>query len=52
MKKNKLISFYSENEQVNKKTLQEEALLVITIWISCKSINQRNLCTVYGAFFL
>ena len=40
MKKNKLIDFYSENEQVNKKTLQEEALLDTIICILCKSINQ------------
>ena len=40
MKKNKLINFYSENEQVSKKTLQEEALLDTIICILCKSINQ------------
>ena len=40
MKKNKLITFYSENEQVNKKTLQEEALLDTIICILCKRINQ------------
>ena len=40
MKKNKLINFYSENGQVNKKTLQEEALLDTIICILCKSINQ------------
>ena len=52
MKKNKSINLSSENEQVNKKTLQEEALLDIIICILCKSINQWDLCTVYGAFFL
>ena len=40
MKKNKLINFYSENEQVNKRTLQEEAFLDTIICILCKSINQ------------
>ena len=40
MKKNKLINFYTENEQVNKKTLQEEVLLDTIICILCKSINQ------------
>ena len=40
MKKNKLIDFYVKNEQVNKKTLQEEALLDTIICILCKSINQ------------
>ena len=40
MKKNKLINFYVENEQINKKTLQEEALLDTIICILCKSINQ------------
>ena len=40
MKKNKSINLYLENEQVNKKTLQEEVLLDIIICILCKSINQ------------
>ena len=40
MKKNNLINFCIENEQINKKTLQEEALLDTIICILCKSINQ------------
>ena len=40
MKKNKLIDLYLENEQVNKKTLQEEALLDTITCILCKNINQ------------
>jgi len=40
MKKNKSINFWAENEQVNKKILQEETFLDTIICISCKSINQ------------
>ena len=40
MKKNILINLCTENEQINKKTLQEEALLDTIICILCKSINK------------